>query len=116
MRSRAEVDELHRKVVRLYEQWAVDGHVEREPGRGVTADNDMLVNGRQAHDIAVEALATRVRRGERLMLVCHCVPRPCHGSVLLKLVMAAAERRDRPPENRGERLIFDAWMRNTYEE
>ena len=112
--GQTEIDRLHRRVVQLYERWAVEGHVERVPGRGVTADASMLENGRQAHDIAIAALATRVRRGERLLLVCHCVPRPCHGSVVLRLVMAAAERADRPPEGHSERNIFDAWMRTVY--
>ena len=90
--------------------------MEQAPGRGVTADLSMLGNGRQAHDVAINALATRVRRGERLLLVCHCVPRPCHGNVVMKLVMAAAERADRPPEGRGERNIFDAWMGARYDD
>ena len=112
----AEIEGIHRRVVQLYERWAVEGHAEWEPGRGVTTDAGVLKNGRQAHDAAIAALATRVRRGERLLLVCHCVPRPCHGSVVLKLVMAAAERMERPPEGHGERNIFDAWMRTIHDD
>ena len=73
-RSERESDELHKEAVRLYRQWAVEGHVEHRPRQGLKGDGDRLEHGRQAHDVAIEALATRVRRGERIILLCHCEP------------------------------------------
>lgn len=33
--------------------------------------------------IATEHLAARVRNGEKLILMCWCSPRPCHGDLIL---------------------------------
>jgi len=32
---------------------------------------------------ATEALAERVRKGERLVLMCWCWPKPCHGKLII---------------------------------
>lgn len=35
---------------------------------------------------ATEQLAERLRRGERLILMCWCSPRPCHGDLILNRI------------------------------
>ncbi len=35
---------------------------------------------------AVRNLAARVMAGERLVAMCHCIPRSCHGEVILERV------------------------------
>ena len=32
---------------------------------------------------ATEALADRIRDGERLVLICWCSPKPCHGDLII---------------------------------
>jgi hypothetical protein len=35
---------------------------------------------------AVRALAARVLTGERIVAMCHCLPRECHGSIIVERV------------------------------
>ena len=112
--SDAEVRNAHEEAVRLYRRWAVEGHMEEQPRPGVRADKHRLMTGRQAHDIAIEALATRVRRGEKLVLMCHCLPRPCHGRVVAELVRAALDRGRWAANGPGEQGIFEKWLRTAY--
>jgi len=42
---------------------------------------------------ATENLAERVKRGENLILMCWCAPRPCHGHPLMKRIAELVERR-----------------------
>ena len=110
----AELRSMHEEAVRLYRRWAVEGHVEQRPRQGIQADEHWLKTGRQAHDIAIEALATRVRRGEKLVLLCHCLPRPCHGNAIVDLVQAALDRGRWEAGGPGERDIFEKWLRISY--
>ena len=89
--------------------------MERRIRQGLTADGSILENGRQAHDVAIEALATRVRRGERIILMCHCVPQPCHGRVVVELVQAAVDRGRWTAGSAGEQDIFQRWLSARYE-
>ncbi|HEY1453423.1 MAG TPA: DUF4326 domain-containing protein [Roseiarcus sp.] len=50
-------------------------------------DDDLRNGGPMAE--ATEALAQRVRSGERLVLMCWCWPKPCHG----RLIVAEINRR-----------------------
>ena len=111
-----ESDKLHKEAVRLYKRWAVEGHIEERPREGLRADEYQLNHGRQAHDVAVEALATRVRRGEKIVLMCHCAPQPCHGRVVTELINAAVERGRWTAEHQGEQDIFQKWLAARYDE
>ena len=80
------------------------------PGINVTshATQGDLLSQREA---AMEALADRVRGGEKLMLLCHCVPFPCHGQVLAAEILRRARSGssragELPPELRE---LYDAW-------
>lgn len=44
---------------------------------------------------ALRELAARVQRGERLVAMCHCLPRQCHGEVIVESVrrLCSAEPR-----------------------
>lgn len=41
------------------------------------------IAGRGAMAIATEKLAARVRAGEKLILMCWCSPKPCHGNLIV---------------------------------
>ena len=47
-------------------------------------DADFAAGGPMS--LAVRDLAERVRRGECIVAMCHCLPRPCHGEVILERV------------------------------
>ena len=75
----AEYERLQEEAVTLYRGW-LKGHIDDElsdrPGLGV--DWAMAAHGQRERDSAIRALAARLRRGERLRLLCHCTPGPCH--------------------------------------
>jgi len=45
---------------------------------------------------ATEKLAERVKRGENLILMCWCAPRPCHGHSLMKRIAELVEQKPEP--------------------
>ena len=55
-----------------------------------------------------------MQRGEKLVLLCHCVPRACHGCAVVDLVRAAVDRGRWEPSGQGERDIFEKWLRAKY--
>jgi uncharacterized protein DUF4326 len=40
---------------------------------------------------ATEALAERVRKGERLVCMCWCWPKPCHGNIIIDAIKRRLE-------------------------
>ena len=88
------------------------------PGINVTshATQGDLLSQREA---ATEALADRVRGGEKLMLLCHCVPFafPCHGQVLAAEILRRARS---GPSRAGElpmqlRELYNAWRSEAWD-
>ena len=67
----------------------------------------MAAHGQRDRDSAIRALAARLRRGERLHLLCHCTPGPCHATPLAQEVTAAVRRGD--GEGTGDD-VFTQWM------
>jgi len=59
----------------------------------VAARNDVIERFRAKYEAdlkcdgpmsaATEALAERVRKGERLVCMCWCRPKPCHGAIII---------------------------------
>ena len=74
---------LHHKAVALYKEWLVGGVIRHDRTRlagetDITTDK-RLAEAQTSRDAALAALRDRIEGGERLHLLCHCTPRPCHG-------------------------------------
>ena len=103
---------MHQKAVELYAEWWRTGKLRSDAGAGIkvtshSTQGDLL----KQREAATEALADRVRGGEKLMLLCHCVPFPCHGQVLAEEIQRRARSGNSragglPPELRK---LYDAW-------
>ena len=55
---------------------------------------DIARNGPMAR--TTEKLAERVKRGENLILMCWCAPRPCHGHSVMKRIAELVEQKPEP--------------------
>ena len=110
----AEYERLQHETVSLYRGW-LKGHVEDElsehPGIGV--DKTLAWSGQSARDSAIKALATRVRRGEKLHLLCHCTPGPCHATPLAQHITATLQRGTGGGESSADG-VFSQWLTNVH--
>ena len=103
---------LHQTAVELYEEWLTTGKLRIDAGPGIKVTGIGKIGElRSQREAAMEALADRVRGGEKLMLLCHCVPFPCHGQVLAAEILRRARSGssragELPPELRD---LYDAW-------
>ena len=72
-------------------------------------DKTMAEHGQRERDSAIRALAARLRRGERLHLLCHCTPGPCHATPLAQEIAATMRRGDGIGEGARD-VVFAQWM------
>ena len=109
----------HERAVELYTEWLRTGHLRMDAGPGIAVTAQRATRGelQSQREAAIEALADRVRGGEKLMLLCHCVPLPCHGQVLAVEVMRRArDGRSRASELPPElRELYDAWRSEVWD-
>ena len=98
----------------MYRGW-LKGHVEYDMSEhpGIGMDKTLAWGGQSARDSAIRAMATRLRRGEKLHLLCHCTPGPCHATPLAQQITATMQRDTGGGESSGDD-VFAQWLTNVH--